>query len=103
MTDELKGFILEEISVFNNVINQRKEYFEKTRMQLYSIPKEDDEKLRTNKVMDITNKLSYTEGEIMAYDNIIKALNNILNQDNPIKDMSKLAKIIPFVRRNKDD
>ena len=37
----------------------------------------------------------------MAYDNIIKALNDILNKDNP--DKPKRAKIIPFVRRNKDD
>ena len=51
--------------------------------------------------MNITNILSCVEGEIMAYDNIIKALNDILNKDNPNKP--KRAKIIPSVRRNKDD
>lgn len=101
MNDELKGFILEEIDTLNNVANQRKEYYEKCKLQLNSIPNETDEKIRINKIMNITNQLSYTEGEVMAYDNIIKALNDILNKDNP--DKSKRAKIIPFVRRNKDD
>ena len=101
MTDELKGFILEEIDTLNNVINQRKEYYEKCKLQLFSIQNEPDEKLRITKVMNITNQLSCIEGEIMAYDNIIKALNDILNKDNP--DKPKMAKIIPFVRRNKDD
>lgn len=101
MTDELKGFILEKIDTLNNVINQRKEYYEKCKLQLFSIPNEPDEKIRINKTMNITNKLSCVEGEIMAYDNIIKALNDILNKDNP--DKPKTAKIIPFVRRNKDD
>lgn len=101
MTDELKGFILEEIEVLNNVINQRKEYYEKTKLQLYSIPKETDEKVRINKVMNITNVLSRVEGEIMGYDSVIKALNDILNKENP--DKPKMAKIIPFVRRPKDD
>lgn len=101
MTDELKGFILEEIEVLNNVMNQRKEYYEKTKLQLYSIPKETDEKVRINKVMNITNVLSRVEGEIMGYDSVIKALNDILNKENP--DKPKMAKIIPFVRRPKDD
>lgn len=101
MIDELKGFILEEIEVLNNVINQRKEYYEKTKLQLYSIPKETDEKVRINKVMNITNVLSRVEGEIMGYDSVIKALNDILNKENP--DKPKMAKIIPFVRRPKDD
>ena len=101
MTDELKGFILEEIDTLNNVANQRKEYYEKCKLQLLSIPNEPDEKIRINKTMNITNKLSCVEGEIMAYDNIIKALNDILNKDN--SDKPKTAKIIPFVRRNKDD
>ena len=101
MNDELKSFILEEIDTLNNVANQRKEYYEKCKLQLNSIPKETDEKVRINKIMNITNQLSYTEGEVMAYDNIIKALNDILNKDNPNKP--KMAKIIPFVRRNKDD
>ena len=101
MTDELKGFILEEIETLNNVANQRKEYYEKCKLQLLSIPNEPDEKIRINKTMNITNKLSCVEGEIMAYDNIIKELNDILNKDNPNKP--KMAKIIPFVRRNKDD
>lgn len=101
MTDELKGFILEEIEVLNNVMNQRKEYYEKTKIQLYSIPKETDEKVRINKVMNITNVLSRVEGEMMAYDGVIKALNDILNKENP--DKPKMAKIIPFVRRPKDD
>ena len=101
MTDELKGFILEEIDTLNNVANQRKEYYEKCKLQLNSISNEPDEKVRINKIMNITNQLSYTEGEVMAYDNIIKALNDILNKDNP--DKPKRAKIIPFVRRNKDD
>ena len=101
MTDELKGFILEEIETLNNVANQRKEYYEKCKLQLLSIPNEPDEKIRINKTMNITNKLSYVEGEIMAYANIIKALNDILNKENPNKP--KMAKIIPFVRRNKDD
>ena len=85
MNDELKGFILEEIDTLNNVANQRKEYYEKCKLQLNSIPKETDEKVRINKIMNITNQLSYTEGEVMAYDNIIKALNDILNKDNPDK------------------
>ena len=101
MNDELKGFILEEIDTLNNVANQRKEYYEKCKLQLNSIPKETDEKVRINKIMNITNQLSYTEGEVRAYDNIIKALNDILNKDNP--DKAKRAKIIPFVRRNNDD
>lgn len=99
MNDELKGFILEEIDTLNNVANQRKEYYEKCKLQLNSIPNETDEKVRINKIMNITNRLSYTEGEVMAYDNIIKALNDILNKDNP--DKPKGAKMIPFVRRNK--
>ena len=101
MTDELKGFILEEIDTLNNVINQRKEYYEKCKLQLLVVPNEPDEKIRINKTINITNKLSCVEGEIMAYDNIIKALTDILNKDNP--DKPKMAKIIPFVRRNKDD
>ena len=101
MTDELKGFILEEIDTLNNVINQRKEYYERCKLQLFSIQNETDEKVRINKTMNITNTLSCVEGEIMAYDNIIKALNDILNKDNP--DKPKMVKIIPFVRRNKDD
>lgn len=101
MTDELKGFILEEINTFLAVATQRREYYDKCKLELYSIPKEIDEKLRINKVMDITNRLSYTEGEIATYDNLIQTLNDILNQDN--LDKPKMAKIIPFVRRNKDD
>lgn len=101
MTDELKGFILEEIDTLNNVINQRKEYYERCKLQLLSIQNEPDDKIRINKTMNITNVLSCVEGEIMAYDNIIKALNDILNKDN--HDKPKTAKIIPFVRRNKDD
>ena len=101
MTDELKGFILEEIETLNNIATQRGEYYERCKLQLLSIQNEPDEKLRINKVMNITNQLSCIEGEIMAYDNIIKALNDILNKDNP--DKPKTAKIIPFVRRNKDD
>ena len=101
MNDELKGFILEEIDTLNNVINQRKEYYERCKLQLISIQNEPDDKIRINKTMNITNILSCVEGEIMAYDNIIKALNDILNKDNP--DKPKTAKIIPFVRRNKDD
>lgn len=101
MTDELKGFILEEIDTLNNVANQRKEYYEKCKLQLLAVPNEPDEKIRINKTINITNKLSCVEGEIMAYDNIIKALTDILNKDNP--DKPKMAKIIPFVRRNKDD
>lgn len=101
MTDELKGFILEEIDTLNKVINQRKEYYERCKLQLLSIQNEPDDKIRINKTMNITNILSCVEGEIMAYDNIIKALNDILNKDNPVKP--KTAKIIPFVRRNKDD
>lgn len=45
MTDELKGFILEEIDTLNNVINQRKEYYEKCKLQLFSVPNEPDEKI----------------------------------------------------------
>ena len=101
MNDELKGFILEEIDTLNNVANQRKEYYEKCKLQLTSVQNEPDEKVRINKIMNITNQSSFTEGEVMAYDNIIKALNDILNKDNP--DKPKTAKIIPFVRRNKDD
>ena len=101
MTDELKGFILEEIDTLNNVINQRKEYYEKCKLQLLAVPNEPDEKIRINKTINITNKLSCVEDEIMAHDNIIKALTDILNKDNP--DKPKTAKIIPFVRRNKDD
>ena len=101
MTDELKGFILEEIDTLNDVINQRKEYYEKCKLQLLAVPNEPDEKIRINKTINITNKLSCVEGEIMAYDNIIKALTDILNKDDP--DKPKTAKIIPFVRRNKDD
>lgn len=101
MTDELKGFILEEIDTLNNVANQRKEYYEKCKLQLLAVPNEPDEKIRINKTINITNKLSCVKGEIMAYDNIIKALTDILNKDNP--DKPKMAKIIPFVRRNKDD
>lgn len=101
MTDELKGFILEEIDTLNNVINQRKEYYERCKLQLFSVQNEPDDKIRINKTMNITNALSCVEGEIRAYDNIIKALNDILNKDNPNKP--KTAKIIPFVRRNKDD
>ena len=101
MTDELKGFILEEIETLNNIATQRGEYYERCKLQLVSIQNEPDEKLRITKVMNITNQLSCIEGEIMAYDNIIKALNDILNKDNP--DKPKMAKIIPFVRRNKDD
>lgn len=101
MTDELKGFILEEIDTLNNVANQRKEYYEKCKLQLLAVPNEPDEKIRINKTINITNKLSCVEGEIMAYDNIIKALTDILDKDNP--DKPKMAKIIPFVRRNKDD
>lgn len=101
MTDELKGFILEEIDTLNNVANQRKEYYEKCKLQLLAVPNEPDEKIRINKTINITNKLYCVEGEIMAYDNIIKALTDILNKDNP--DKPKMAKIIPFVRRNKDD
>lgn len=101
MTDELKGFILEEIETLNNIATQRGEYYERCKLQLLSIQNEPDEKLRITKVMNITNQLSCIEGEITAYDNIIKALNDILNKDNP--DKPKMAKIIPFVRRNKDD
>ena len=101
MNDELKGFILEEIDTLNNVANQRKEYYEKCKLQLNSIPKETDEKVRINKIMNITNQLTYTEGEVRAYNNMIKALNDILNKNNP--DKRKRAKIIPFVRRTKDD
>lgn len=101
MNDELKGFILEEIDTLNNVINQRKEYYERCKLQLFSVQNEPDDKIRINKTMNITNTLSCVEGEIMAYDNIIKALNDILNKNNP--DKPKRAKIIPFVRRNKDD
>ena len=53
MNDELKGFILEEIDTLNNVANQRKEYYEKCKLQLNSIPKETDEKVRINKIMNI--------------------------------------------------
>ena len=90
MTDELKGFILEEIDTLNDVINQRKEYYEKCKLQLLAVPNEPDEKIRINKTINITNKLSCVEGEIMAYDNIIKALTDILNKDNP--DKHKTAK-----------
>lgn len=103
MTDELKGFISEQIVTFLAVANQRREYYGKCKLELQSIPKETDEKLRINKVVNITNRLSYTEGEIATYDNIIQTLNDILSQDDPEQNKPKTAKIIHFVRRNKDD
>lgn len=95
MTDDVKNFIEQEQLLLRDLISQVDRQFGTVSKELTNVSNDD-----TNKVILLVKTISTMEGQLFAYNKILTML------DNAIKiDQGKVneIKVIPFVRRNKDD
>ena len=95
MTDDVKNFIEQEQLLLRDLISQVDRQFGTVSKELTNVSNND-----TNKVILLVKTISTMEGQLFAYNKILTML------DNAIKiDQGKVneIKVIPFVRRNKDD
>lgn len=95
MTDDVKDFIEQEQLLLRDLISQVDGQFGTVSKELMNVSNDD-----TNKVILLVKTISTMEGQLFAYNKILTML------DNAIKiDQGKVneIKVIPFVRRNKDD
>lgn len=95
MTDELKDFIAHEQLAIRDLISQLDRQFDTVRKELMNLSNDD-----TNKVMLLVKTISSIEGQLFAYNKIMTMLDNIIKTD--LGKVNEI-KVIPFVRRNKDD
>lgn len=95
MTDDVKNFIEQEQLLLRDLISQVDRQFIDVRKELMNLSSDDH-----NKVILLVKNVAGIEGQLIAYNKIMTIL------DNTIKtDLGKVneIKVIPFVRRNKDD
>lgn len=95
MTDELKDFILDERNTLVELISQLDGSFDQIRKELMNTPKDNQDM-----IILLVQKAARVEGQLMAYHKIIQVLDNVIKTD---EGKAHEIKVIPFVRRNKDD
>lgn len=95
MTDDVKDFIENEKLVLRDFISQVDRQFDEVRKELMGI-----HEYSTEKAIALVKTISSMEGQIFAYNKIMFMLDNKIKED---LRKSNEIKVIPFVRRNKDD
>lgn len=95
MTDDVKNFIEQEQLLLRDLISQVDRQFGTVSKELTNVSNDD-----TNKVILLVKTISTMEGQLFAYNKILTMLDNAIKID---QGKSNEIKVIPFVRRNKDD
>lgn len=95
MTDDVKNFIEQEQLLLRDLISQVDRQFGTVSKELTNVSNDD-----TNKVILLVKTISTMEGQLFAYNKILTMLDNAIKID---LGKSNEIKVIPFVRRNKDD
>lgn len=95
MTDDVKNFIEQEQLLLRDLISQVDRQFGTVTKELTNVSNDD-----TNKVILLVKTISTMEGQLFAYNKILTMLDNAIKID---LGKSNEIKVIPFVRRNKDD
>lgn len=95
MTDDVKNFIEQEQLLLRDLISQIDRQFGTVTKELTNVSNDD-----TNKVILLVKTISTMEGQLFAYNKILTMLDNKIKED---LGKSNEIKVIPFVRRNKDD
>lgn len=95
MTDELKNFILDERKMLVEFVSQLEGSFDQIRKESMNTPQDNHDA-----VILLIQKAARVEGQLIAYNKVILLLDNIIKTD---EGKAHEIKVIPFVRRNKDD
>lgn len=95
MTDDVKDFIAHEQLALRDLISQVDRQFDEVRKELMGI-----HEYSTEKAIALVKTISTMEGQLFAYNKIMTMLDNKIKED---LGKSNEIKVIPFVRRNKDD
>lgn len=95
MTDELKNFILDERNMLIEFVSQLEGSFDQIRKESMNTPQDNHDA-----VILLIQKAARVEGQLIAYNKVILVLDNMLKAD---EGKAHEIKVIPFVRRNKDD
>lgn len=95
MTDDVKNFIENEQLILRDLISQVDRQFGTVTKELMNVSKDD-----TNKTILLVKTISTMEGQLFAYNKILTMLDNTIKTD---QGKVNEIKVIPFVRRNKDD
>ena len=95
MTEDVKDFIEQEQSVLRDFISQIDRQFDEVRKELMGI-----HEYSTEKAIALVKTIANMEGQLFAYNKIMTMLDNVIKTD---QGKVNEIKVIPFVRRNKDD
>lgn len=95
MTDDVKDFIENEQLLLRDLISQVDRQFGTVTKELMNVSNDD-----INKKLLFVKTISTMEGQLFAYNKILTMLDNAIKID---LGKSNEIKVIPFVRRNKDD
>ena len=95
MTEDVKDFIEQEQSVLRDFISQIDRQFGTVTKELMNVSNDD-----TNKAIGLVKTIANMEGQLFAYNKIMTMLDNVIKTD---QGKVNEIKVIPFVRRNKDD
>ena len=95
MTDDVKDFILDERKMLVEFVSQLEGSFDQIRKELMNTPQDNHDA-----VILLIQKAARVEGQLIAYNKVILLLDNMIKTD---EGKAHEIKVIPFVRRNKDD
>ena len=95
MNNELKNFILDERKMLVEFVSQLEGSFDQIRKESMNTPQDNHDA-----VILLIQKAARVEGQLIAYNKVILLLDNMIKTD---EGKAHEIKVIPFVRRNKDD